>query len=117
MAFELFTKKNKKKSPKKPTVTILKQGIFSFNAGCISIFQEKNITFLQLMFDQEGQMIAFKPCRKNAPGAFPLRITKTAAQVSGTSFLKNYEIPYREQSRKYDAEWDNEQKMLIIKLG
>ena len=116
MAFELFTKKNKKKTPKKPTVTILKQGIFSFNSGCVAIFQEKNITFLQLLYDRDTKKIGFKPCRKNSPGAFPLRITKTAGQVSGTSFLKNYEIPFRDGSKKYEAQWDEAEKMLVIQL-
>ena len=60
--------------------------------------------------------IAFKPCAKETPGAYALRNTRGGAQISGTAFLKNYQIPFAGQTRAYPAVWNSEQSMLIISL-
>ena len=115
MAFETFT--GGRIITKEPRVTLIKQGVFNFNGAVMKIFKENAVTCLQLLFDKDTNRIAFKPCSKEAPGAYTLRNQKGIGQVSGTSFLKTYGIAYSDATRSYPAVWNSEQGMLIVNLG
>jgi hypothetical protein len=67
-------------------------------------------------YDKESRRIAFKPCAKDAAGAFSLRLIKGIGQVSGTSFMKCHGIPFGGESRSFPAVWDDASGMLIISL-
>jgi hypothetical protein len=113
MAFETFTAG--RKITKEPQVSILKQGNFGFNSGCMKLLKEKSITHMQLLFDRETQRIAFKPCTPETQGAYIIRENNGTGQISGTSFLKTYDIAYSEATRAYPATWEN--GLLIISLN
>ncbi len=115
MAFETFT--GGRIVTKDPRVSLLKQGVFNFNTGTMKIFKEQAVTHMQMLFDIETNRIAFKPCSKTSEGAYALRTIKGIGQISGTSFLKNYKIPYGTETRSYPAVWNTEQGMLIVNLG
>lgn len=113
MAFETFT--SGRRITKDPSVTIIKQGSFNLNSGSMKFLKQQNTTHLQLMFDKETNRIAFKPCPKEAPGAYALREVKGQGQLSGMAFLKHYGIQYADATRAYPATWEN--GMLIISLN
>ena len=113
MAFETFT--SGRVVTKEPRVTIIKQGVFNLNSGVMKIFKENAVTRLQLMFDKETNRIAFKPCSKDALGAYTLRNQKGIGQISGTSFLKTYGIAYSAATRSFPAIWQD--GLLIISLN
>ncbi len=113
MAFETFTAG--RRISKEPKVSIMKHGNFNFNSGCMKQLKEKSITHMQLLFDKETNRIAFKPCNKEAAGAYALRNTRSGAQISGTAFLGAYSIPYSEASRSFSITWQD--NLLIICLN
>jgi hypothetical protein len=113
MAFEEFT--GGRVVTKEPRVSMLKQGNFNFNKGVMKIMREKNITHLALMYDKETNRIAFKPCGKEAPNAYEIRSIKGTGQLSGSAFLKFYQIPFGNPTRSLPAVWQDE--MLIISLN
>jgi len=115
MAFETFTAG--RKITKEPHVSILKQGNFGFNSGCMKVLKENAVTHMLLMFDKDTNRIAFKPCSKEAQGAYALRTTRGIAQISGTSFLKTYGVAYSDATRSYPATWQDGLLIISLTLG
>jgi len=122
MAFKAFsrvkskTTKKRAKVEKAPTVTILKQGNFSFNTGAVKLLGKTPPGKILLMFDKDAKSIGFKPARKSKKEAYTLRVVKGIGQVSGNAFLRSYGIPFGESSKKYPAKWNEELGLLVIKL-
>jgi len=112
MAFETFTAG--RKITKEPHVSILKQGNFGFNSGCMKLLKENAVTHMQLLFDRETQRIAFKPCTPETQGAYIVRKNNGVGQISGTGFLKTYGVAYSDATRSYPATWQD--NLLIISL-
>ena len=115
MAFEAFTS-IKTRSGGEPKVSILKQGNFSFNSSTMKLIRDKSMDYTVLMFDPNTNRIAFKPAKKNEAGAYHLRIVKGLAQISGTAFMKNYGISYKDKSKSYSVFWSDELGMLVLQL-
>ena len=114
MPFETFT--GKRVVTKEPRISIIKQGHFSFNTGAMQVLKNKAATHLQLLFDRDTNRIAFKPCAKDAEGAYMLRETKGVGAVSGIPFLKFCGLATPKETRSYPVMWDENNGMLLLQL-
>jgi len=100
----------------RPKVSIRKSGMCGFNNALIKKYNLKNYKYVVLYFDNEKKIIGFKFTNNdNEEGIYRLSIRDKSASFSGKSFLDYYGINYN-NIKRYDAEWDNTNKILIIKL-
>jgi hypothetical protein len=79
--------------------------------------------FAVLNYDRSAQVIGVQITRdEKEPGATRViyRESKEPKNVTGSisakAFLNYFQIPYS-QTKSYDAEWNDEQKMIIARLG
>jgi len=100
----------------RPKVSIRKSGMFGFNNALIKKYKLKNYKYVVLYFDAEKKIVGFKFTNDdNEEGIYKLSIGEKSASFSGKSFLDYYGINFN-SIKRYDAEWDNKNEMLIIKL-
>ncbi|MCF7847771.1 MAG: hypothetical protein K9M45_02885 [Kiritimatiellales bacterium] len=113
MAFELFTKQGNKAAAE-PRVTISKTGLLSVNTLCRQRFL-KDAEAVHLLFDPDTGRIGIKPVAKGAEHAYTFRQGKAGGQISGSAFLKHYDIAHA-KTKAYPADWDAQAEAVVISL-
>jgi hypothetical protein len=110
--FELFTRRS---TPivKDHYIAIHKRGTLSLNRSAVEALGQPEA--VQLLFNREKRIIAFRPVEPKAEGAYPLRRQQQSNSwlVAGQAFLKFYEIDHS-ITRRYTGELRD--KMLRISL-
>lgn len=99
-----------------PAITVTKAGIINFNLATMMKHVKDN-THATLFYNKEDSLIGIKFSTKKEWGSYKIikyRDNKFGT-ISGTAFLKNYNIPYSETTG-YSAEWDEQDEMLIVDL-
>lgn len=112
MSFEVFDKKAVP-STKDAWITIQKRGNFSLNGKAVEDFGKPEA--VELLYDRERKLIAFRPATGGTPRAFPLRQQgKSGAHlVAGRAFTQHYKIA-TEEARRYKPRL--QEGMLVIDL-
>ena len=100
---------------KKPSVTIQKRGILSFNkAAYVALGSPKAV---ELLFDKSRRIIGIRPVDPTVDHAYPMRSQANKDDgpflVAGGLFTKYYEIP-TDESRRWSV--DIEDGVLLIDL-
>jgi hypothetical protein len=100
---------------KKPSVTIQKRGILSFNkAAYVALGSPKAV---ELLFDKSRRIIGIRPVDPTVDHAYPMRSQASKDDgpflVAGGLFTKYYEIP-TDESRRWSV--DIEDGVLLIDL-
>ena len=99
-----------------PAITITKAGIINFNLATM-VKHIKDNKYATLYYNKEDSLMGFKFSIQKEVGSY--RIIKYRndrfGTLSGTAFLKYYDIPYP-VTTAYSAEWNAQEKMLIINL-
>jgi len=112
MSFERFTDVGARY---KPTVSITKGGMISFNQGALKRFDLGKYKFVILYFDRENQLVGVQPT--NDPleeGVCKLRHRQSGADVSAKSFLDFYGIQYGPKAIRFNPKWKEEYQMIIF---
>lgn len=112
MVFERFTRVG---VSYKPRISIRSNGQFGFTAGAIEKFKLRNYQYAVLFYDRTGGRIGIKLTNEQEEGACKLQIKSSNAFLSARAFLDYYDIKYAKTNR-YDAEWDDSEQMIILRL-
>ncbi len=113
--FEKFSRKQLQPRGE-PAITVTKAGIINFNLATMKRYVKDN-KYATLYYNKEDLLIGIKFSAKKEWGSYKIikyRNNKFGT-ISGTAFLKYYNIPYPE-TIGYSAEWNEQDKMLIIDL-
>jgi len=101
-----------------PTVAIRKNGTISLNAVAVQQFNLKGARFVGLYFDSGGRLIGIKVTdQKDSAGFRVVHEKGRTFTVSCQSFLRSIQIPYKEGSKIYRADWDEKRGMVLLKIG
>ncbi len=114
MSFEKFTHVGRGYKPK---VSITKSGLIGFNQGAVKHFKLDRYDWAILYYDNDNDCIGIGLTNDaNEEGVCKLRKRASGADVSARSFFDYFEINYDETSR-YDATWDDNEKKIVVSLG
>ena len=104
--------------PDVPAVTIRKNGSLCLNQKAIEEFALTKMRFASLHFDRDEVLLGIRPEEDETdPSCF--RISKEKGRtftLNCQGFLKHWKIPYRDGSTVLKATWDEESKMILVKL-
>ena len=113
MGFERFVHVGRSHKPK---VTIRTGGHLGFNRGAIERYSLQAYEYAVLFYDRDDRRIGIRLTSTKEEGACKLRVRESGATISARAFLDFFEIDYSTSSR-YFAEWDAEERMMIIELN
>ncbi len=115
MAFETFTKVNRKSGSAEPAISVSKNGMLGINQACREQYLPK-AEAVQLLFDAKSKRIGVRPVPPETEHTYKLRPLKGGGfQVTAISFLRHYEIE-QARTKKYPATWDETEKVVVVKL-
>ena len=105
--------------PDVPAVTVRKNGSLSLNQKAVEEFNITEMTRASLHFDRSESLLGIRPEEDAAdPSAFRVSKEKDRTRViSCQGFLKYCGIPYHNGSKVYKAEWNDEARMIVIKVS
>ncbi len=113
MAFEEFTAKSRSNTTI-PMVSILQYGRMGLNHQCYTRYF-KDYKLVVFLYDKETKKIGLKPTNQHLSNAFNIKVTKTGASISATTFLKYYGITF-DKSQSYSCHWNETEKILEVQL-
>src|SRR5438132_9890469 len=118
MAWETF-KRSAPRTSGRPAVSLSTEGRIGFNSkiACEIIGNKKR--FALLLFDRDKKRIGIKLVDNNDdPDVYPVHVSKNGrhASVSGTAFLKHFEI-YPSVTRSYTAKYEKDTQTLIVDIS
>ncbi|MQY61417.1 hypothetical protein GH153_06240 [bacterium] len=113
--FEKFVHKRLQSSGE-PMLTITKVGIINFNSATMAKYIKDN-TYATLYYDKRDSVIGIKFTKKRTAEAYHIIKYRGGkfGTISGLAFLKYYKIPLGE-TRAYNAEWNEQDAMLVADL-
>ena len=115
MALEKFVKQQRTNHP---AITIRKNGEIYIHRQALEQYNLKKVGYVTLHFDQKESVIGIRPTDDDKdPSAF--RICKQRGRVFTVfckSFLKYYQIPFKEVSKIYPASWDEKTRTILTKI-
>jgi hypothetical protein len=113
MAFEKFTEKARSFRPK---LSVRSNSTIGLNAPAVSKFKLKDVKFVTLFYDRDDRKIGLRVAvNVDEEGVHPLNMSKTGAWVSARRFLDYFGLSTTE-TKRYDALWDEKEKMIVAKL-
>jgi hypothetical protein len=87
------------------------------NSGAVQKFTLANHDFAILFYDKERKLIGIKPAKnENEEGAHRINKGKTGARIAARRFLDYYELS-TDKTKRYDASWDEQEKMIVAKIS
>jgi hypothetical protein len=116
MPLEKFTKQQ---SPDQPAVTIRKNGSLCINHRAVEQFKLEGLRFVSLYYDQKECLLGIKPEIDDSDFSV-FRIFRERGRtfiVWCQSFLRSIQIPYKEGSKIYRADWDEKRGMILVKVS
>jgi hypothetical protein len=113
MAFERFEQAGRSFQPK---VTVTRYGMMSFNSGARQRFGMEAFTHAVLFYDKTTKRVGIR-LTDNAgePGARPLHMRRTGADLAAKPFLDYFDIDYGE-TRWYPCSKDEEENLVVFAL-
>lgn len=118
MELALYTKKGGRYST--PTISITTSGQIGINSTALDKYiKGKKYVLLYGSMEGHKKVIGIKPVDKNDSNTFAISYSekRTNGSISGHSFLKHLEIDFKSGSKKFTPEWDDKEKMILIKVG
>ena len=115
MAFERFTKTRIRVYT--PKIGIWKRGQIGFNQVAVDKFELDKYEYAILYYDPDNKRIGFQFTNDEKEEGVSKIIKRKSGgfSISGTAFLKNYNIDYTE-TKQYDAKYDENSSMCYIQL-
>ena len=113
MAFEKFTEKARSFRPK---LSVRSNSTIGLNAPAVTKFKLKDVKCVTLFYDRNDGKIGIRPtANPDEEGAHPLNLSKTGAWISARRFLDFFGLSTTE-TKRYDSGWDENEKMIVVKL-
>jgi len=100
-----------------PTVTIGKLGRVAFNMAATGILQDHKTTHVVLMFDKDANKCAARIATSKDEGAYTLTYNGkyNGSGFSAVTFLNYIHYDWT-QTRAFNAEWDEEGRMIVFTI-
>jgi hypothetical protein len=100
-----------------PAVTIGKMGRLGLNMLATAMLQERKVTHVVLLFDQETGKCAVRIATSKDEGAYTLTYNdkSNGSGFSAVTFLNYIRYDWTE-TRAYSAEWDEDGKMFVFAI-
>lgn len=117
MSFVKF-EKSRTRTPliDRPTLTVGKTGILGLNVVAADKLELRKFSHVTLYYDPENMIIGIKPSNDSIPENFKLRDRKgSGLDITARSFLQRFGIDYSE-TKRYDVEWLEDEKMLTAQV-
>lgn len=115
MPFELYSRRPGRRDPAQPSATIQKGGYLTISEAAYQALGEPGA--VELLYNKDQKAIGLRI--SEGPHAYPIQKHPTGRsyRVSSTrSFMQHYGIPTN-KARRYPAEYNGRQKMLVIDLS
>jgi len=114
MAFEKFAEKARSFRPK---LSIRSNGTIGLNAPAVAKYRLRTVKFVTLFYDREERKIGIQQAAsQDEDGIHPLNVGKTGAWISARRFLDYFGLSTTE-TKRFDTEWDEKEKMIVAKLS
>lgn len=114
MAFQRFTKTRSRGYT--PKASIWSRGQIGFNQGAVEKFKIAEFDYAILFYDPDTRKIGVSFTNDGKEeGATKISKRATGASISASAFLDCYEIDHS-KTKKYDIEYDEREKLYVMKL-
>lgn len=114
MGFEKFTETARSYRAK---MSVRANGTIGLNGGAVNKFKLEDYDWAVLFFDRERSLVGIKPTtNEKEEGAHRINKGKTGAWIAARRFIDYYEI-VSTKTRRYDATWDDKDKMLVAQIS
>ena len=100
----------------KPKISVRATGTIGFNSGTVKKFDLRNYKFALLFYDKETNTVGVKPMKSEEDGAHRINLGKTGGWISCRRFFDYFGISI-DGTRRYDARWDDKEKMIVFQLS
>lgn len=113
--YTLFTDKAVRVT--KPTVAITTQGRFALNANAGDLLRSARAKYVQILWDEKAQKIAFRPVLRADANSYRLTSTpgKRGMYLTATAFVRSIGLDMSKR-RRLPATWNEKEKALEVKL-
>ena len=109
-------KKGSQRRELPPGITIRKDGTISLHKEAIVLFGLQDMKFAVLDYNAEESTLSIKPSGED-PSALPILLERGQTYViKAQEFLDQSGIAYQEGSKQYDAQWDEANKAIVVKI-
>lgn len=114
MAWEKFRNTGRSLKPK---VSIRANTQIGFNNAAITEFKLASYKYAVLFFDSETRKIGIRPMNnKDEEGACKLNVRpEGGASIPAKAYIEYYKL-INLKIRKFDADWDDKEKMIIARV-
>jgi hypothetical protein len=114
MAFEKFTETGGSYRAK---LSVRANGTIGLNAGAMNRFGLDKYDWVVLFYDRERKLVGMKPTKtESEEGALRINKGKTGGWISARRFLDYYQIATT-KTKRYDASWDEREKMIVVEIS
>jgi hypothetical protein len=100
----------------RPKVSIRANGTLGFSSGAVAKFQLKDYKYAVLHYDEERRMVGVKPVKTDEEGAHAINRGKTGAWIAARRFLDYFSIATN-ATKKFEANWDEKEKMIVFQVS
>lgn len=91
-------------------------GTIGLNGGAVNKFGLDGYDWAVLFFDKENSLIGIKPTsNEKEEGTHKINKGKTGAWIAARRFL-DYNEAATTKTRRFDATWDDKEKMIIVEI-
>lgn len=98
----------------RPRASLRSNGTIGFNTGAVEKFGLKTSNYVTLHFDKDRGLIGVRAGKAEDEGAHKLNRGKTGAWIGARRFLDYFGIAPAE-TKKFDAQWDEKEKMIVFR--
>lgn len=110
-------KKGSQRRELPPEITIRKDGTISLHKEAIVEFGLQDMKFAVLDYNAEESTLSIKPSGED-PSALPILLERGQTYVTkAQEFLDQSGIAYQEGSKVYDAQWDEDNKAIVVQIA
>jgi len=100
----------------KPKASIRANGTIGFNSGAVAKFNLRSYNYVLLFYDKDTNLVGVKPTKTEEEGAHRINRGKTGAWISCRRFFDYFGIA-TDGTKRYDARWDDKEKMIVFQVS
>lgn len=100
-----------------PAITARKDGTISIHKEAIVQFGLQDMKFAVFNYNAEESQLSITPSGED-PSALPIILERGQTYViKAQEFLDQSKIKYQESSKVYEAQWDEENKAIVVQIA
>lgn len=102
----------------RPILSVRGESQIGFNDAAIKKFKVNEYKYASIFFDEDKKRIGVKLTNDNSErGLFKVRFKEgSGAHIPAKSFITNYKLNALKRPRRFSAEWDSADKMIVAEI-